>query len=361
MGKLTEPQGETTGSPDRGRQRRKRLLWAIVISIPLGLSIIVYSWRGEGGLFARRTAPLEKLTIAVNNIPVSAPLWVALERGYFKDEGLDVTFHDFNSGKEALDSMLNGEHDMATCAETPIMRAIVTGRKLSIVATVATSEAITAIAARKDKGISSPPDLEGKRIGVTPHTTGDYLLAIFLLFHGVPKSSTKIVPLNPERMKEALQSGRVDAVSTWEPHIADIRKAMGAVVEVYYATGLYRMTWNLVGSPHFVANRPETVRKMLRALVKAEAFIGREPEKAILIAATRLGMDKTDLQAVWKSYYFLVALDQSLLINLENQANWAKGNKPVPDTMVPNFMESIYVDGLRSVRPDTLTIIGARL
>jgi sulfonate transport system substrate-binding protein len=333
-------------------------LWAIVICILVGLSITIYSWRSHMGPFPRRTVALEKLTIAVNQIPVSTPVWVALDRGYFKDEGLDVTLQNFFAGKDALESMLGGKSDIATCAETPIMQAIMAGRKLSIMATIATSEAMTAVVVRKDKGISSPSDLEGKRIGVTPYTTGDYLLATFLLFHGIPKNSTKIVPLRADQMKEALESGRVDAVSTWEPHIAEIKRALGAAAQVYYPTGFYRMTWNLVSQPYFVRNRPEIVRKVLRALVKAEAFLGREPEQAMLIAATRLGMDKADLSAVWKSYYFQVALDQSLLFNLENQARWAIADKLVSDKTLPNFMESIYVEGLKSVRPDTVTVIG---
>lgn len=351
---------EGCGFTGPGQTMKERLSFIIAICIVLGLSITFYFWHNHGGFVARRIAAPEKLTIAINSIPVSAPVWVAQDKGFFKDEGLDVTLQNFFSGKDALEFTLSGKSDIATCAETPIMQAVMAGRKLSIIATIATSERMTAVVVRKDKGITKPADLQGKKIGVMPYTTGDYLLATFLLFHGVPKSSVKIVTLNVDQMKEAMKDGRVDAVSTWEPHITDIRKALGASVEVYYATGFYRMTWDLVTQPDFISKRPETVKRILRALVKAEDFIGRHPEQAILIASTHLGMDKAELREVWESYYFQVSLDQSLLLALENQASWAMANKLVSNTIMPDFMESIHVDALRSVRPDTVTIIGAK-
>jgi ABC-type nitrate/sulfonate/bicarbonate transport system substrate-binding protein len=347
-----------TRSPNDSRKIGKSLVWAGASLIVVLLAVTAYQWHGYYGLFAGKGAPAEKLTIAVNAIPLSAPVWIALDRGYFKQEGLDVTLESFVSGKEALASALAGKADVATVAETPIMQTVMAGGKIRILATISDSEKITAIVARKDRGILRPQDMEGKIFGVTPGTNSQYLLNTFLLFHGIAANRTKMVPLRPDQMKDAMLSGRVDAVSIWEPLLSDIRNALGPKGEIYYATGFYRMTWNLVARPDFVAQRPKAITKMLRALIRAEHFIIEKPDQALLLVTDRVGLRKEELAPIWKDYYFRVSLDQSLLINLENQAHWAMANKLVPGTKVPNFLETIYADGLKSVRPDAVTVGG---
>ena len=77
---------------------------------------------------------------------------------------------------------------------------------------------------------------------------------------------------------------------------------------------------------------------MLRALIRAEHFIIEKPDQARLLATERVGLREEELTPIWKDYYFRVSLDQSLLINLENQAHWAIANKLVPGTKVPNYV-----------------------
>ena len=62
-------------------------------------------------------------------------------------------------------------------------------------------------------------------------------------------------------------------------------------------------------------------------------------------------------ESEWKNYHFAAALDESLILNLEDQARWmiesgADGNR------VPNFMNFIYADGLRAVQPEAVGITG---
>ena len=336
----------------------KSLIWTGAALIIVVLAATFYLWYGHYSPFAGKGTPADKLTIAVARIPMSAPVWVALDQGYFKQESLDVTIEAFASGKEALGSALAGKAHVATVAETPIMETVMRGGKILVLATISDSEKITAIMARKDRGILTHQDMEGKTFGVTPGTNGQYLLNTFLLFHGIAVDRTKTVPLRPDQMKDALLSGRVDAVSTWEPCLSGIRNALGPKGETYYATGFYRMTWNLAANPDFVAQRPQTIAKMLRALIRAEHFIIEKPDQARLLATERVGLREEELTPIWKDYYFRVSLDQSLLINLENQAHWAIANKLVPGTKVPNFLENIYTDGLKSVRPDAVTVGG---
>ena len=66
--------------------------------------------------------PVEAVTLGVETSLLPAAVWVAEHKGLFKEEGLDVTIKEFNSGSASLSAMLNGEGiDIAAAAPTPIM------------------------------------------------------------------------------------------------------------------------------------------------------------------------------------------------------------------------------------------------
>ena len=338
-----------------GSAGKRRGVWVAVVVVGLVLCAGIFLWLGQVGPFAGRGTAPEKLTIAVASISMSAPIYVALDQGYFRQEGLDVFVEPHAAGKDALAAALGGKVDMATASETPVVFTVMAGGRLFVIATICDSEKDLGIIARKDKGISEAADLKGKTIGVTRGTASDFFLESFLDFHNVPKQTTKAVSLKPDEMEPALSAGRVDAVATWEPVIGKIRAELGAAVQIYYAAGFYRETWNIIAMPDLVKKRPEAVKKVLRALISAERFIVEKPVEAQQIVASHLGVDKAVIAPAWNDFYFRVALDQSLLVNLENQARWAIRNKLVAGTEVPNFMGSLYPVGLRAVRPDSVT------
>jgi NitT/TauT family transport system substrate-binding protein len=125
----------------------------------------------------KNTVNPEKITLAVAAQPISAPVYVAYEKGFFKEEGLQVSLPSFGSGKDALALVLQGKAAFCTVAETPLVFAAINGKSFHIVATMAESTKYMKIVARKDRGIRSARDLSGKRIGVTMGTNAEYYLA----------------------------------------------------------------------------------------------------------------------------------------------------------------------------------------
>jgi ABC-type nitrate/sulfonate/bicarbonate transport system substrate-binding protein len=343
----------TTGRVKKG----KPLIWMGAALGVVCAGTLTYLWYHYDGAFQHWPASVETLTIAIGTLPLSAPVYVALDRGYFQKEGLRVNLKEFATGKEALETLLAGKADMATCAETPIMMHLMTGGmgKFYVIASLADSETMCAIVARKDRCISRSSNLKGKTIGMTPGTNGEYFLYAFLLFHGVSEKAVKVVGLEPHEMREALLKGNVDAVATWEPHVSQSREGLGEKGGVHYLKGFYRMTWDLVGTASLIGKRPDTIKKVLTALVKAERYIVENPEEAVRITAGRLGQNTGIKPDEWKKYYFRITLPQSLLISLEDQARWAKTKGLLQPARIPNFLHSLYPDGLRAVRPDAVT------
>ncbi len=324
----------------------KIFIGIFIILVVIGISV--------GGC---QKQPVEKVTIAEAGQPIGALLYIAFENGYFTNEGLDITLKPHTSGRDSLNSVLEGKADLATTAETPIVHALLAGETCYTIATIGTSETNMAVVARKDKGILIPSDLKGKKVGTTSRTNAAFFLDTILILNGISPDDVEIVNLRPEETFDALVGGKVDAVSVWNPHLIRLQKELGDKVVSFYGDGIYIWTWSIVARGNFIAEKPGTILKIVRALVKAEEFTRENPDEAQNIVAYYLKMDRASLSELWGIFNFKIALDQFLLIGFEDQARWAIKNNLTDATEVPNYLDCIYMDALEEVNPEAVTII----
>jgi ABC-type nitrate/sulfonate/bicarbonate transport system substrate-binding protein len=301
--------------------------------------------------------PPEQVTIAIAKNLNSVLVKIADTEGFFREEGIDVTLQTHSFGKTALQSLLDGKADLATAADTPIMFATMKGAMLSILATIDTSTRDEAIVANKDRGIGAAADLKGLRIGVALHSSGDYFLDSYLILNALSRQDVTIVDMNPEKMAEALVQGQVDAVSISQPHVANLRRILGEQGLILYEDSINTKTFNIVSMRTLTRQRPEAIRRLLRALVKAENFIAVNHLETQRIIAEFTGMDGELLASIWNDFHYNLSLNQSLLVTLENQARWAIKNGLTDRDVLPDFLEVLSLDGLRSVKPDSVRVI----
>jgi NitT/TauT family transport system substrate-binding protein len=301
--------------------------------------------------------PPEKITIAYSTASNATLAHIALAKGYFKAEGLDVTPQPHAFGKLALKSVLGGNADMATVADTPFVFAVMNGKKMKVLATIQTANKNEGIVARQDRGIVKLSDFKGKKIGVTLGTTGDFFADSFLLAHGIQRNQVTIVDMKPDEMSAALETGRVDAVSTWNPMLTKMKKELGNKARIFHDETIYTETFNIVAGQDFVKQRPEAIKKVLRALIKAEVFAKQNPAEARRVAAKFIKADQAILDETWDCFNFQVTLDQALLVNFEDQSRWAVKNGWTTRKNIPNYLDFIYIDGLAEVKPDAVRII----
>ena len=306
---------------------------------------------------AKQAGPQEKVTLAYSMSYNAVLAHVALAKGFFAEEGLAVTASPQAFGKKALDEVLEGKADLATVADTPFVFAAMDGRKITILATIETSHRNNAVVARTDRSIAKPTDLKGKKIGVTRGTTVDFFTHIFLEAHGLGGKDVTLVDLKPEEMKVALASGKIDAAATWNPVLTELRQALGEKGVSFYGESLYTETFCLVAGRDFVGKHPEAVRRVLRGLIRAEEFMRDHPAEARRLVAVFTKTDQAILDGVWDILTFRVDLAQSLIVDLEDQARWAIKNGLTKGRTMPNFIEYIYSDGLKAVKPEAVRII----
>jgi NitT/TauT family transport system substrate-binding protein len=299
----------------------------------------------------------EKVTIAYSLNPNSALVVIAQKQGYYRQEGLEVSEHLHPYGKAALQDVLEGKADFATVAETPVVFAIMKGEKISIIATIQTTGGNNAIIARKDRGIAASADLKGRRIGVTFGTSADFFLDTYLAVNGIARKDVKVADLTQEDAVEALANGSIDAASVFYPYLNKAKKKLGERGVVFSKKDLYIQTFNIVAKQELFRRQPETVKKMLRSLVKAEDFLTRNPGEAQKIVADFMQVNLESVRESWADATFAVTLDQSLLLAMEDESEWAIKNKLTDMTEVPNYLDFIYFEGLQSVKPDAVRIL----
>ena len=96
---------------------------------------------------------------------------------------------------------------------------------------------------------------------------------------------------------------------------------------------------------------------MLRALVRAEAFVRENPAEAQKNVADFSGVDIGIVRDIWADASFTVSLDQALILALEDESRWAIDAGLIGARKVPNYLDFIYFDGLKSVKPGAVRIL----
>jgi NitT/TauT family transport system substrate-binding protein len=268
-----------------------------------------------------------------------------------------VILREKAAGKLALQEALEGKADLAASSETAIMYAVASGAPVVVVATIAASDVDFAVVGRKDHGVTAVEDLKHKKIGLVKGTAAHYYLDRLLIDSGIHERDVTVVGVEAPQIVAALIAENVDAIVTWNPHLDEARKKLGANAMLLAKDGLVKSLWAISGHRDYLQRRPDRVKAVLKALVRAEAELLRQPAKARQIVAHNVGMDLPALQSVWRNYHFEVALDQSFIIALEEVARWAIRKRHVSAERVPNFLHSIDTSFLEAVRPETVQII----
>ena len=321
---------------------------ALAILVFLAGLLPVSAWAGE----AR-----EALVLGVAENAGDIPTFIALEKGFFRDEGLDVTTKSWSAGKLALEAMLRGEVDVATVADTPIVLQSFKRRDFVIIATFSHNTPYRLVADRTD-GIRTPADLRGHRVGVMAGTTPQFFLHSVLADLGLASSEIIEVNVPAEESADAIVNHRVDAIAAFDPqgYYAEIALGDRALV-IPYEKGRHEETFNLATRRDFPINHPVAAQRLLRATQKAIEWARGHRGEAIALVANRLKIDEKVMASLWGNYRHFLSLDQVLIVSLESQARWAIRNGIGGGEKVPDYLDYIDPPVLEVVLPTSVTII----
>jgi NitT/TauT family transport system substrate-binding protein len=158
-----------------------------------------------------------------------------------------------------------------------------------------------------------------------------------------------------DQAERALLDGEVDAAALFHPHNSRLIARLGGEAVVLSEPAVYQMQFNLVARRELTASRPDAVGRFLLALHDALTFLREDPEAARLLTLKATGEDPAAFGKVWQVSDFMLALNQSLLSVLEDEARWAMARKP--GAPAPSFLEFIDARPLQSAVPHAVSIL----
>lgn len=330
----------------------------IVLTLLVTAAAVCVGYAAVRSQTLRPAAPLVHIELAAENGPLSSPIWIAMHNGYFADVGLDVYVEKFNSGRDCLDRLLqkNGVA-IATVAQTPMVSRSFARDDFRVIAGIVHTANDVKIVARKDRNIAVGRDLKGKTLGITLNSSGHYFLSLFLAQQNLTLPDVTILPLNPQTMSDNLQRGTADAIAVWEPHAYRSALALGDNAVTLQSAGVFREDFYLAAMNDWIAENPETTRRFIEAIAKAEAFISKNPNESKRIVSEETGIDLVTLENFWHDYEFRLFLDQAILLSFEQQARWLSAQQGVAAFSVPNYLTFLFFDALELVKPDAITIV----
>jgi NitT/TauT family transport system substrate-binding protein len=212
-----------------------------------------------------------------------APLYVAIEKGFFKEQGLDVTME---YGAEIDSVALVGAGELPFVIASGEQVLLGRGRGLPLVYTLAWYQDYpVGVVSLEDAGITSPEDLRGKRIGIPMLSGASYIgLTALLSSAGLTEQDVSLDVIGFTQL-ESLVSGRDDAVVVYAANEPVQLQAKGYAANLLRTSDYNNMVGNgLVTSEIQIKKDPELVRKMNTAILKGIMFATDDPEEAYTIS-----------------------------------------------------------------------------
>lgn len=208
------------------------------------------------------------------------PFFLALDKGYYEDEGLDVTIREGSGSAASIQSLLGGANDIVESdgGSTAILAAEASG--FVSVATLADRFGSTLVSHKSD-GIEEPADLEGKSIGISMGGTDAKLLDSFLEVNGVDPSSVTIQSLRPDQKAQYLTAGKVDAITFVDYSAVSIAPLDTLNLMRLSDHGISQVGLNLVVRDDWLEDNGDALSGFLRATAKAFEEAQADPAEAV--------------------------------------------------------------------------------
>ena len=252
----------------------------------------------------------DKIRISVTNFNMSfLPAGIAVKKGFFKEEGLEAEVIRMNANV-AIAALAGGDCDY-TMVFGSVVRAALRGLPLKVVASFIDSST-HALIARPE--IKSAKDLKGKTLGVQAYGATDHLAATMMLKHfGVdPEKDIKTVALGPASARlAALKEGVVEVAVVAPPADAEGKKLGFTVLSRAYEVFNFPFV-GLGTTVKKIQERPDEVRRTIKALIKANRFIRNNREGTIQILTEWGRTEPENAAAAYDSSWKVYNLDGNI-------------------------------------------------
>src|SRR6516164_4238870 len=295
-------------------------------------------------------APL-KMTLfgqpSVNNDSI----WMAFEKGYYQQEGLDVTYRLFPSGTTAFQSFQTGQGDIVMTGDLPSVQYffLVKGDYRTIAVVERDTKGYVAVA-RKE--ITKPLDLLGKTVATRVGSTGSWFISEYLSKNGVDASKVAVKNLDTQVLPAALCGGDIAAFFIWQP--VGSRTLEICPDKAHYLTDAsgYVQGYLVAGArPQWLnsAQGRDIAVRWLRATMQGRDVAEKDFGAVAAYAKSKLDLSEKATREQWDTNIRPLALDKIYYDDFCSLSRWAQPEKMTERKI--DFQQLTWPDGLKAIDP----------
>ncbi|HEX7437030.1 MAG TPA: ABC transporter substrate-binding protein, partial [Caldimonas sp.] len=257
---------------------------------------------GIAVLAALPAAAEDKVQLQLNwfHLADHSPIYLAMKKGYYKEEGIDLTVLRGSGSSDSAKKIDLGQSDIGISDAPTVLTAISKGANLKMVAVVY-DKAGNNVFFKKSANIKSPKDLAGKKIAVPPADSHRVLWPAFAATQGIDANSVTMVNVKPEGKQAIVAAGEVDAAfdlytsfAIWEKVLG--KGEVGHLLWADYGLPIYGHTYFV--NNDLVKKNPKLIERFLRATHKGWRDAKANPAASIDAMVEQVpGLDRATLLA----------------------------------------------------------------
>ena len=332
----------------------KRFRMAMTACLAAGVLLTALVAGGCGGTKEAGTASSssaasgQKIILGQSSWIGYAPLYIAEDKGFFKQHGVDVEIQPIESKADSKSALASGRiQGLSTTVDVHVINAAAGLDAVQILA-LDTSDGGDGIVAKKE--YKTLEDLKGKKVAMD--TTG---VAYFWFLYQLKQKGMDVSEFDVQNMASgdagaAFLAGNVDAAVTWEPWLTKIQKSDLGYTMVNSKEPPGVIVDTLAVDRKTLEANPEAAKGIAAAWYDALAFMKEHPEEAMDLLAKHLGEKKEDIQSELKNVHFYdQAENKAYFGTKENPGNLYKITKMVSDLWLKHGIIKKAVDAERLI------------
>jgi NitT/TauT family transport system substrate-binding protein len=225
-----------------------------------------------------------KLTFLLNYPPAgyNAGYELAVEKGFYKEAGLDVTIEPGNGSQTTAQLVSVGKYDIGFADSAPVMKLISQGAKVKVLATILQGNP-NAVTALRKTGLKSVADIKGRSVAMPTAGSQVALFPLVLAANNLKESDIKLVNMPPEAMVSALMQGTVDvilgSVDAYDIQLRNQGQEFDSFL--FIDSGAPTVSTSIIASESFLAKTPDIAKKFVAASLKGWYAALDNPAEAV--------------------------------------------------------------------------------
>lgn len=257
----------------------------------------------------------EEVTIGYLPSDHDAALFVADAQGKYAENGIKTKLVQFNNGGDLMTAMASGDVDIGYVGITPVLSSIAKGVPVKVISAAQIEG--SGIVVAKDSGINSVSDLVGKKIATPGEASIQHmLLKYYLEQNGMSLSDLKVSSMKVPSMNDALKTGKIDGMITFEPYVSIAEKNGAKVLTDSAEIIPNHPCCVVVASDKFIKDHPDETQKVLDIHENATAFINNNTDEAATLLPKDIVSDVEVEKAAMSGFPFISGLDDDYKQNV---------------------------------------------